>query len=281
MPELPEVETMRRDLSRNLEGSRVRGVRVRAPDIVMDGTSPDRFEARLAGRTIRTVDRRGKNLLFRLDDAVLLAQVRMTGRFAIADAEDPAGRRLRRSIGFSHVAVEFGFEDGRTLLYDDVRRLGGFVLLEPVQWRHRERAIGPEPLGSRFRSTDLAERLGSGRIPVKNALLDQRRIAGVGNIYASEALHGARIDPRRPVGSLAPEEVGRLHRSLRRVLRSALEASGTSLRDYRQVNGQSGRFQERLRVYARETEPCPRCGAAIARIVQSGRSSYFCPSCQA
>lgn len=280
MPELPEVETMRRDLARELTGAVLSGVRVRAPDIIMDGLRPRTFAGRLRARRITAVERRGKNLLFRFDGGVLLAQVRMTGRFSIAGSDDPRGKRLRREIGFRHVAAEFELADGRTVLYDDVRRLGGFVLLTPEEWQRRESRIGPEPLAPRFRSRDLAAGLGAGRIPVKNALLDQRRVAGVGNIYASEALHEAGIDPRRPVGSLEPRDVQRLHRSVRSVLRSALASSGTSLRDYRMVNGQSGRFQERLRVYDRETEPCQRCGVPIARIVQSGRSTYFCPSCQ-
>jgi formamidopyrimidine-DNA glycosylase len=128
---------------------------------------------------------------------------------------------------------------------------------------------------------DLGAALSRGSAPVKNALLDQSRIAGVGNIYASEALHGARIDPRRPGRSLNADEVRRLHRSLRSVLRRALENAGTTFRDYRAVNGRSGRFQGRLRVYGREGEPCRRCGSEIRRIVQAGRSTFFCPGCQA
>ncbi len=171
-------------------------------------------------------------------------------------------------------------DDGRTLYYDDVRRLGGFRLLSGAEWRSVEEGLGPEPLGPGFRAADLAESLSGTRSPVKLALLDQARIAGVGNIYASEALHLARIDPRRPSDSLRRDEIGRLHRAVRRVLREATGSSGTTLRNYRAVNGRSGRFQERLRAYGREGERCRRCRGTIQRIVQSGRSTFLCPDCQ-
>ena len=283
MPELPEVETMRRGLEERLRGAEVASVRLHHRDILLDGGSPERFAAGLAGRRIDRIRRRGKNLLFRLsngDRAVLQSQVRMTGRFAVAEAGDPDGRRLRQEIGYTHVAAEFALADGRTLLYDDVRRLGGFRLQSADEWARREARLGSEPLADGYRAADLAADLGDGRAPVKNALLDQRRIAGVGNIYASEALFRARVDPRRPCGGLTGKEHRRLHRALRAVLREALAAEGTSLRDFKAVNGRSGEFQERLRVYGREGIPCGRCGTPIGRIVQAGRSTFFCPSCQ-
>lgn len=289
MPELPEVETMRRGLEANLRGATVDSARLHHADILLDGAPPDRFAEDLAGRRVEAVSRRGKNLLFLLGPAgetdvdgpaVLQSQVRMTGRFAVAEAGDPGGRLLRDEIGYTHVAAEFGLADGRTLLYDDVRRLGGFRLQSADDWARREARLGSEPLVDGYRAADLAADLGDGRAPVKNALLDQGRVAGVGNIYASEALFRARIDPRRPCAELTREDHVRLHRGLRAVLRQALEAEGTSLRDFRAVNGRSGEFQERLRVYAREELPCERCGTPIRRIVQAGRSTYFCPSCQ-
>ncbi|MGI9038189.1 MAG: bifunctional DNA-formamidopyrimidine glycosylase/DNA-(apurinic or apyrimidinic site) lyase [Gemmatimonadota bacterium] len=301
MPELPEVETMRRGLVSAVEGAVIASVRLFHADILLDGSPRSRFERGVRGRAIRAVERRGKNLIFRLGDgaagnergregggeetggdapAVLLVQVRMTGRFAVAPADDHRGMWLREEIGFGHVAAEFGLADGRTLLYDDVRRLGGFLLLGAGAWAERESVLGPEPLASGFRAADLAVALGAGRAPVKNALLDQRRVAGIGNIYASEALFRASIDPVRPCAELAGDDVRRLHRGLRAVLREALAGSGTTLRDYRAVNGQSGSFQERLRVYGREGLPCGRCGAPIRRIVQAGRSTFYCASCQ-
>jgi formamidopyrimidine-DNA glycosylase len=286
MPELPEVETIRRDLAPALQGSTIAGVRIFQRDILMDGEPPRRFAANVRGRRIAQVARRGKNLLLILepDDSqpasVILIQVRMTGRFAVAPASDRDGRKLAENVGFSHVAALFRLDDGRSLVYDDVRRLGGFRLLSEDAWRVRERDLGPEPLLPTFSARLLLAALGSGRAPIKNALLNQRRIAGVGNIYASEALHRARIDPRRICATLTESEGRRLHRGLRSVLSEALQDSGTSLRDYQAVNGRSGKYQNRLRVYDREGQPCWRCGEDIRRVQQAGRSSYFCPGCQ-
>ncbi len=171
-------------------------------------------------------------------------------------------------------------DDGRTLFYDDVRRLGGFRLFEPSDWEEESDRLGPEPLGEAFRGEDLARIVGASRAPVKNILMDQRRLAGVGNIYASEALHRAGVDPRRPGRDLRTDAIRRLHRAVRRVLREALDSAGTTLRDYRAVDGRSGSFQASLRVYGREGERCRRCHGTIARVVQGGRSTFFCPSCQ-
>ena len=286
MPELPEVETIRRELATALEGSAIAAVYIRKPDILMDGDSPRRFAAELRGRRIASVGRRGKNLLVCLtpDDrrpaGVLQIQVRMTGRFAVAPDNDPRGGQLAEQLGFSHIAAQFELDDGRTVLYDDVRRLGGFRLLTPEAWRLREQELGPEPLEVGFSARDMARALAHGRAAVKNALLNQRRIAGVGNIYASEALHRARLDPRRACRTLDEHDVRRLHRGLRAVLSEALREAGTTLRDYRTVSGGTGKYQDRLRVYDREGRPCLRCGEAIRRVLQAGRSSYYCPGCQ-
>jgi len=274
MPELPEVETIRRDLAPELEGRRISAVRIHHADIILDSLSGPEFSRRLEGRLIRGVDRRAKWLLLRFDDGLLVTQLRMTGRFAIGRGAVPP------LAGFQHVAAEFDLDDGRTLFYDDVRRLGGFLLLTWPEWAREESRFGPEPLATGFRASDLGDALRKGRAPVKNALMDQSRVAGVGNIYASEALHGARIDPTRPVSDLTDREIQRLHRSLRRILRSSLGSSGTTFRDYRAVNGRSGSFQTLLEVYGREGESCTNCGHLIRRIVQAGRSTYFCPGCQ-
>jgi len=274
MPELPEVETIRRELAPQLEGRRVRSVRIARPDIVLGTAGPAAFVEQVEGARIREVGRRAKWLLFILDRGVLVAQLRMTGRFAVGPGPLPPISEFR------HVAAEFGLDDGRTLFYDDVRRLGGFLLLSHDEWRHEARRFGPEPLEAGFRARDLAAAIRRGRLPVKNALMDQTRLAGVGNIYASEALHGARIDPNRPAEELTDEEIRRLHRSLRRILRRSLDSSGTTFSDYRAVNGRSGSFQDLLRVYAKEGVACPRCRTEIRRIVQSGRSTFYCPGCQ-
>ncbi len=275
MPELPEVETVRRDLARELPGRRVERAHVRKSDLLLDGGPVAAFRRRLEGRRIESLDRRGKYLLLRLDRGLVLqVQLRMTGRFALGtEPPDPAE--------FRHVVAAFELDDGRTLWYDDVRRLGGFRLLTSGEWEEEEaRKMGPEPLADSFTAERLAAALDGSRAPVKNALLDQRRLAGVGNIYASEALHRARIDPRRRAGWLEEDEIRRLHRALRAVLREALESAGTTFSTYRALNGRSGEFQELLRVYGKEDEPCPRCGEPIRRVVQAGRSTFFCGGCQ-
>ncbi|MFQ5689629.1 MAG: bifunctional DNA-formamidopyrimidine glycosylase/DNA-(apurinic or apyrimidinic site) lyase [Gemmatimonadota bacterium] len=274
MPELPEVETIRRELEPELIGRRIERLRVRRPDILLGPWTPGRFRQAVEGATIGRVERRGKSLAFHLDrDRVLEVQVRMTGRFAV-------GRILACPAEFRHIAAEFDLSGGRTLFYDDVRRLGGFQLLDTAGWERRTRRLGPEPLEPGFTARRLAAAFEGSRAPVKNLLLDQSRLAGVGNIYASESLHMASIDPRRPARELREEEIRRLHRALRRVLRQALESAGTTFRDYRSVNGRPGGFQRRLRVYGREGQGCRRCATPIRRIVQAGRSSFFCPACQ-
>ena len=282
MPELPEVETMRRDLAPLLRGRRIRRTRVHHDDLILGGLSARSFSRAVLGRTFGDAGRRAKYLLFPLHAAdgidspverLMRVQVRMTGRFALAPQRPD-------SAEFRHPGLDLELDDGRTLFYDDVRRLGGFDLLTPEAWKTREAALGPEPLGRTFTAARLARIVAPLRAPIKNTLLDQRRVAGLGNIYASEALYRARIDPRRPAGSLDAQEVRRLHRAVRAVLREAIESAGTTLRDYRAVNGRSGSFQTRLDVYGREGVACPACDRPIRRIVQAGRSSFFCVGCQ-
>lgn len=284
MPELPEVETIRRDLDAELPGRAIRAVRVHHDDLILGGLDPSGFRAATGGRWIGRIGRRAKFLLFPLYaggpggpksrfESLVRVQLRMTGRFWLGDGTpDPTKYR--------HPGIELDLDDGRTLFYDDVRRLGGFDVLTPAEWSALDGRLGPEPLERGFGPAALAGRLAGSRAPIKNALLDQRRLAGLGNIYASEALHRARIDPGRPAGSLGLDETRRLHRAIRGVLREALDRAGTTLRDYRAVNGRSGSFQTRLRVYARADEPCRRCRTPIRRIVQAGRSTFYCPDCQ-
>jgi len=274
MPELPEVETIRRDLEPELTGRVIRKIDVHQADIVLPPHDPTSFRRRLKGRRIVEVGRRAKYLLFQLDDeSILQVQLRMSGRFAL-------GRDLPDPVEFRHIAARFHLDDGRTLFYDDIRRLGGLRLLDRSAWEREETRLGPEPLEPGYRAADLGHALGRTRGPVKNALMDQRRVAGVGNIYASEALFRAGVDPRRPGRELTADEVKRLHRTVRRVLREALEKAGTSFQNYRAVNGRSGAFQASLTVYAREGQPCRKCGHTIERIVQAGRSTFYCPTCQ-
>lgn len=274
MPELPEVETIRRDLADELSGRTIEAVRIRQADIVLPPPGPAAFRERVTGRRIDTFGRRAKYLLLRLaGDELVQVQLRMTGRFAL-------GTSLPDPEEFRHLAAEFDLDDGRTLFYDDTRRLGGFRLLSGERWASIEEKLGPEPLEEDFTPAALADALRGRTAPIKNLLMDQRRVAGLGNIYAAEALFASRVDPRRPAGSLSSEEVKRLHGAIQGTLRDALEHAGTTFSDYRAVNGRSGRYQDRLRVYGREGSPCRRCGEPIARIVQAGRSTCFCPGCQ-
>lgn len=274
MPELPEVETIRRDLEPELTGRTITGVEVHQDDIVLAPHNPRSFRRHLESRQITGVARRAKYLLFHLDDgSVLQTQLRMSGRFALGrDNPDPTE--------FRHIAARLHLDDGRTLFYDDARRLGGLRLLPAGDWKIEEARLGPEPLEPTYRAADLGRTLAGTRAPVKNVLMDQRRVAGVGNIYASEALFRAGVDPRRPGRDLTEPEVKRLHRAVRQVLREALAAAGTSFQNYRAVNGRSGGFQLSLRAYGRAGEPCRKCRRPIERIVQAGRSTFFCPSCQ-
>lgn len=273
---------MRRDLAPLLRGRGIGRVRVHHEDLILGGMTGAAFERAVRGRTFGEADRRAKYLVFPLHatrdlegpvERVLRVQVRMTGRFALA-SERPTSNEFR------HPGVDFALDDGRTLFYDDVRRLGGFDLHTPAAWRTHADALGPEPLVRSFTAAGLGRILEPLRAPIKNVLLNQRRVAGVGNIYASEALFRARIDPRRSAGSLTVAETRRLHRAIRAVLREALADAGTTLRDYRAVNGLSGSFQTRLRVYGRDGSGCSRCSGSIRRIVQAGRGSFFCPGCQ-
>jgi formamidopyrimidine-DNA glycosylase len=274
VPELPEVETIRRDLEPELTGRVIVDIEVHKADIVLPPHDPDSFRQRLAGRRVVSVGRRAKYLLFHLDDgSVLQVQLRMSGRFAL-------GREVPDPAEFRHIAARLHLDDGRTLFYDDVRRLGGFRLVAGRDWEIVAARLGPEPLEPGYRAADLGLMLAATRSPVKNALMDQRRVAGVGNIYASEALFRAGVDPRRPGRSLDTDEVKRLHRTVRSVLREALAQAGTSFQNYRAVNGRSGEFQFSLCVYGREGEPCRACGETVERIVQAGRSTFYCPSCQ-
>ncbi len=279
MPELPEVETVRRQLAPELEGRRIRRVRIHQPDIVLPPRPAGGIDTHLVGARVEEVARRGKYLLLHVerphaDRAVLQVQLRMTGRFAL-------GRGLEVPETLTHVAAELHLDDGRVLWYDDVRRLGGLRLLTTSEWEEVERRLGPEPLEPEFSTSRLGRILAGSRAPIKNLLLNQSRVAGIGNIYASEALHEARIDPRRPARELRPPEVRRLHGAVRRILRRATAAAGTTVRDYRGLDGRAGGFQVRLRVYGRAGEPCPRCGEEVRRIVQAGRSTFFCSGCQA
>lgn len=271
MPELPEVETIVRDLARALPGARIRSVDVPRPDLI-EGEAADSFARALAGRRIASVARRAKNLVFDVGEGEkLVVNLGMTGRLLLGAASeaDP-----------THLGVRFRLDDGRELRYHDVRRFGRLERMGPARWEAWEGALGAEPLADGFTADLLREMAARSRVEVKTWLMDQRRVVGVGNIYASEALFRAGIDPRRPARTLTSAEVERLRDEVRAVLEEAISFRGTTFLDYRDASGERGEFARRLRVYDRAGHPCRTCGAPIERIVQAGRSTFFCPRCQ-
>jgi formamidopyrimidine-DNA glycosylase len=221
------------------------------------------------------VGRRAKNVLLRLDDGgVLLVNLGMTGWLA---ARGIAPRDPPRP---THPALTFRLQGGGALVFDDVRRFGCVERLDAAGWSAREATFGPEPLEDGFVAAELERALSTSRSPIRSWLLDQRRLAGVGNIYANEALHRARVHPARPARSLERAQVRALHRAIRDVLREALRAGGTTIQDYRNAEGEPGEFVRELRVYGREGQACRRCKAPVERLVFANRSAFLCPTCQ-
>lgn len=270
MPELPEVETVCRGMARVLEGRVLARVEVRRRDLRWP--VPDDFEARLAGARVTSIFRRAKYGLIATDRGdVALMHLGMSGRMRV----DPESPEL-------HDHVLLATDDGHTLVFNDPRRFGSFHLARCDDWpQHRLLAhLGPEPLGNAFNGPALHTAIAGRTSSIKAALLDQAVVSGVGNIYACEALYGAGINPRRKAASLSATRADRLVQAVREVLDHAIAAGGSSLRDYVQVDGELGYFQHAWQVYGREGAPCRACGQPVRRIVQSGRSTFYCPRCQ-
>jgi formamidopyrimidine-DNA glycosylase len=272
MPELPEVETIVRGLRPQIEGRTLVRVTVRRPDLRIP--LPPRFADRLLGRRVESLRRRAKYILAELDDGtVLIAHLGMSGQWLI-------GRRDAAGSPGKHDHVEFETDDGALLTYRDPRRFGLMTLARGDELASHPllAGLGVEPLGNDFNGPALSAALTGRRTPIKLALLDQRVVAGLGNIYVCEALFRARISPRRHAASIPGARAERLVAAIRDVLNEAIAAGGSSLRDYVQATGELGYFQHSFQVYGREGEPCPGCdcGSAIQRITQSGRSTFFC-----
>ncbi len=273
MPELPEAETIVRDLRRRITGHTITGVQVVHADVLAPGLSPDALARALVGRSINEVGRRAKNIVLRFRGGpILVVNLGMTGRLVVGTA--PRASELR------HVAVRIELDSGGPLLYDDIRRFGRFDLYSPEQWREREAEFGVEPLSEAFTAEHLHALTSRSRTPIRNWLLDQRKVAGIGNIYANEALFRARIHPARPANTLSMQEAARLRDAIRDVLREAIEVRGTTLRDYRDASGEAGGFEPLLKIYGREGQPCPNCRTPIERLVLGNRSAFYCPHCQ-
>lgn len=279
MPELPEVETVCRGLAAKLEGRRLKRVIQRRPDLRFP--LPPSFAERLSGRRVIRVSRRAKYILIDLDDRnVVVAHLGMSGRMIVARA--PMAEFDR------HDHVIFETDDGTLVRFNDARRFGFMDLVDRGALdRHPLLAnLGPEPLGDEFDGSVLALALSGKRTSIKAALIDQRVVAGIGNIYASECLFRARISPRRQARTVQGERAGRLVTAIKEVLSEAIASGGSSLRDFVQTDGELGYFQHQWAVYEREGRPCPGCtcwgsqGRGVRRIIQTGRSTFYCPSRQ-
>lgn len=272
MPELPEVETVVRGLAPELPGRTIRWIEVLRPDLLRVPASV--FEESLTGCLIRHVSRRGKNIVITGDDGrVLLVNLGMTGRLLLSSPATVVDSA-------AHLGVRFDLGGGYELLFDDVRRFGALESLDPAEWAKRELGLGIEPLSTELDADRLHALLSRSKAPIRSWLLDQRKLAGVGNIYANEALFRSGIHPRRTARSVNPADSRRLLDALRTVLTAAISAGGTTLRDYRGADGRPGEYRPMLRVYGRTAEPCFDCGSAIERTVIANRSAFHCPTCQ-
>ncbi|WP_018632327.1 bifunctional DNA-formamidopyrimidine glycosylase/DNA-(apurinic or apyrimidinic site) lyase [Neomegalonema perideroedes] len=288
MPEAPEIETIRLGLAPELTGRRLEKALTRRPDLRKP--FPKDFAARLAGRRVEEIGRRSKYLLLGLSGGeTLLIHLGMSGRLILKRSNGPeplgafhheAGQGAGGASAHDHVV--FWFEGGLELTYNDARRFGMMDLHPTASLGEHAalKSLGPEPMTPGFSGAELLRRVGGARGPIKTLILDQSRLAGVGNIYACEALWRAGIAPERRGVDLKPAEAEALARDLGEVMRESVRAGGSTLRDYRRADGEIGGFQDRFAVYDRAGEACPRCGGRIARLVQAGRSTFWCPGCQ-
>jgi formamidopyrimidine-DNA glycosylase len=274
VPELPEVETIVRELAPRLEGHRIARARLAKSDVLRRVSKP-RLLRTLRGNTFEEVSRRAKHAVLRLASGHrLVVQPRMTGSLIVHDR--PLTKDETR-----YAVLICTLDDGRVFVYRDVRRLGTVWLLDETGWAAYTGRLGPEPLDDTFTPFVFAERLQGSRAAIKKSIMDQRRVAGVGNIYANEALFEAGIDPSKPTNKLSLDEFARLHAAVTDVLVRAVNSSGTTVRDYRTGTGEEGRFQLELKVYGRGGEACVRCGKKLVTTHTIDlRATTFCPNCQ-
>jgi len=287
MPELPEVETVCRQLDPELAGRSIE--RLEVLDARWCRPAPPRkLERAIAGATVVGLGRRGKYLLLGLDgERTLVMHLRMTGNLVLVEGEsklDPSeGRRLyegERSTSERHLRARFALDDGRELWFTDPRRFGEAFLIDDAKLDERFANLGVEPFSADFTPEALAAMAAGRTAPLKSFLLDQRHVAGVGNIYADEALFRAGLHPLSPAGSMKPEHAEALRDAVVASLEAGIDRGGASIDDYRDGRGGKGTMQDEFLVHTREGEECPECGGPISRIVVSGRSTYYCPSCQ-
>ncbi|AEG14206.1 Formamidopyrimidine-DNA glycosylase [Desulfofundulus kuznetsovii DSM 6115] len=273
MPELPEVETVKRTLKERLPGLTICGVDIYLPKIIQT-PSPEEFCRQVVDKKILDVGRRGKYLLISLSQGLMLVvHLRMTGQLVYTVTDEPRSK---------HTHLVFHLNNGHQLRFTDMRQFGRFWLVpeRDLQAVSGLKDLGVEPLSREFTIEFLEKELKARRTRLKTLLLDQTFISGLGNIYVDEALHRAGLHPSRPANTLTPGEVEALFQAIRAVLEEGIASRGTSVRDYVDGTGQAGTFQEKLRVYGKSGRPCMRCGKTIERLRLGGRSAYFCPGCQ-
>ena len=273
MPELPEVETVRKGLARLVTGKKIEAVQVLWGRII-EQPEKEMFELSLVGETITGVDRRGKFLIVKLTNYDLISHLRMEGKYEFHESkDDPLAK---------HTHVRFSFEDGSELRYLDVRKFGRMVLVDKDQSNQYKGilALGPEPVPLDFTLGPFKEGLKRHHKAIKPLLLDQKLVTGLGNIYVDEALWEAKIHPEQPASSLTPREVKLLHAAIIDVLSRAVEAGGTTIRSYLNALGEAGKFQISLHAYGQTGEPCLRCGTPICKTKVAQRGTHFCPKCQ-
>ncbi len=282
MPELPEVETVRRGLTPAMEGVVIARADVNRPDLRWP--FPDRMAERLTGQRVERLRRRSKYIMADLSSGeTLLVHLGMSGRMTVSG--DPLGQFVHEHPSAQkHDHVVFHMANGARITFNDPRRFGAMDLLQTATAEEHKllSVLGPEPLGNDFDEQHLIDAFKGKNTPVKSALLDQGIVAGLGNIYVCEALYRGRVSPRRKAGQISKPRIAALVPIIRQVLQDAIDAGGSSLRDFRQADGELGYFQHSFDVYGREDEPCRTegCGASIKRITQSGRSSFYCAQCQ-
>lgn len=287
MPELPEVETVRRGLAPAMEGARIENVEVRHRGLRWPIAKD--FEKRLKGHSIDGLGRRAKYLLADLSSGdVLVMHLGMSGSFRVGKDARPGVYYHEKSKSTAHDHVVFHMSNGATVTFNDPRRFGSMKLVPRGKLEQEPllRALGPEPLGNEFDAAMLAAACAGKKTSLKAALSDQRVVAGLGNIYVCEALHRARLSPKRQASTIAGrngrpnERAVALVEAIKLVLNDAIKAGGSSLRDHRRADGSLGDFQHNFQVYDREGQPCPNCKGTVKRVVQTGRSTFYCPSCQ-
>lgn len=271
MPELPEVETVRRGLERLVLGRRIVSVDVRVPKMIR--TRRETFSLDLMGQSIEAVRRRGKYLIFDLGQQILISHLRMEGKYLLFLEDVPANK---------HFHFFFGLDNGATLVYQDVRKFGTFELVAKSQEAAYfiSKKIGPEPTSQDFKLAPFERAVLASKKAIKPLLLEQKLVAGLGNIYVDEVLWAAKVHPERLAAQLKKAEIKRLHAETIRILQLGIEKGGSTIRTYRNALGLDGTMQDYLQVYGQTGQACPRCGTAIQKIQVGGRGSHFCPKCQ-